>query len=106
MAAFFGAREFAVEFSMSRFHSKDTTEIISLVSKRTFVGLIDTGKFFVCRLKFLFHEIVYWSPKPINKVLGHYENISPEKLNTVIKLKKHSCAAFLFKSRTIKCNYI
>lgn len=45
MAAFFGAQEFAVEFSMLSFHSKDTTEIISLVSKITFVGLVDTGKF-------------------------------------------------------------
>jgi hypothetical protein len=45
LAAFFGAQEFAVEFSMLSFHSKDTTEIISLVSKITFVGLVDTGKF-------------------------------------------------------------
>lgn len=63
MAAFFGAQEFAVEFSMLSFHSKGTMEIILLVSKITFVGLSDTGKFFVCRLKFLFHEIVRFLTK-------------------------------------------
>lgn len=45
MAAFFGAQEFAVEFSTLSFHSKDTMEIILLVSKITFGALIDTGKF-------------------------------------------------------------
>lgn len=86
---------------MLSFHSKDTMEIILLVIKITFVVLIDTRKLLFGDVNVLFHEKVCFSLKNLDKILGQYEKNSLEKF-TVLKLEKHWCVLFLFKSRTIR----